>query len=199
MGSTDEEFFETLRAGKIPPYRVPEEVYEQYAWRVKCYFDRLNRTRTKETSQDLLGEWFLLLHRKWPHVQLRTEAELRSWLFRIARSVVSAKARYWGALKRHGDVAFPNLSDAATDLSGMDPGRRLDEQSQLDLIHQALAEMDGEYHRVLWLRLFEDRSAKEIARYLGKSTDAVNSTYRRAIAKLRARLRGNPGGMEKHQ
>ena len=55
------------------------------------------------------------------------------------------------------------------------------EKEQLETVHKALALLPEEQRTVLTLRLFNDMPFKQVASLAGKSDDAVDSLFRRAL------------------
>ncbi len=116
---------------------------------------------------------------------------LRRFLARLARSVVVDAARAVRARKRGGGARALRLSRSdwsSTGLleslvAGVQPGpsteaEQWDEQRRL---LAAFEKLTPEHRRVLGLRQFEGLAAADTARRMGRSEDAVNSLYRRAL------------------
>jgi RNA polymerase sigma factor (sigma-70 family) len=116
---------------------------------------------------------------------------LRRFLGKLARTTVVDAVRAIRARKRGGGVKALRLSRSDWSSSGIlenlvagvQPGpsteaAQWDEQRRLLAAFEQLA---PDQRRVLGLRQFEGLSAAESARRMGRSEDAVNSLYRRAL------------------
>lgn len=128
---------------------------------------------------------------------------LRRWLARLARTTVVDAVRALRARKRGGgarplrlarsDWSHSGLLESL--VAGVQPGPateagQWEEQARLLAAYERLP---ADHRRVLGLRQFEGRSAAETARRMGRSEDAVNSLYRRALEAWGGALRGGRG------
>jgi RNA polymerase sigma factor (sigma-70 family) len=68
------------------------------------------------------------------------------------------------------------------------PPEMLMRQEILDRVGQAVAALPALYRHVVWLRASADLSCTEIGQHLGRSANAVEMLYRRALQRIRWRL-----------
>jgi len=129
---------------------------------------------------------------------------LRRLLARLARTTVVDAIRALRSRKRGGGVAPQRLTRSDWSQSGLleslvagvQPGPateagQWEEQARLLAAFDALP---ADHRRVLGLRQFEGLTAAESARRMGRSEDAVNSLYRRALDGWGQALRGGAAG-----
>ena len=123
------------------------------------------------------------------------ECAFFTWLFRIAKNVLTYAARY--------DAARPKITvslDAppaggegsrgdALPASEGDPVEYTLQQERRDLVLKAVTALADDFREVVVLRDFEDRSYEEIAELLGLAVGTVKSRLHRARAALAATLR----------
>jgi RNA polymerase sigma factor (sigma-70 family) len=129
---------------------------------------------------------------------------LRRLLARLARTTVVDAIRALRSRKRGGGVAPQRLTRSDWSHSGLleslvagvQPGPateagQWEEQARLLVAFDALP---ADHRRVLGLRQFEGLTAADSARRMGRSEDAVNSLYRRALDAWGQALRGGAAG-----
>ncbi len=129
------------------------------------------------------------------------EAALLRFLQRIARHTVVDVARALRAQKRAGHTERlahsdwsrfgPGAPAPAADTPG--PATRVASSEEEQRILRAFDGLPPEHQRVIGLRQFEGRSARETARRMGRSEAAVHSLYRRALAAWERRLEKKDG------
>lgn len=104
--------------------------------------------------------------------RLRNTEAFEGWFWTIARNRVRT------AIRRKGRVVWELDPPAVAD-----PGERVVEFGEHEVIRRALAELSDRDRSILWLREVEGLSHSEIAGRLGLATGAVR------VAALRARRR----------
>jgi RNA polymerase sigma-70 factor (ECF subfamily) len=154
-----------------------------------------------ETARDLTQDTFLKAFKG-----LRSfsgDASFYTWLYRIARNVVTSHARYEAArprIRTSLDAIDPDRAALRLHPSGAgpDPVQGAVEAERRGHLLAALASLQPEFREIIVLRDFEDRSYEEIAALLELPAGTVRSRLHRARAELRERLRpilaeGGPG------
>jgi RNA polymerase sigma factor (sigma-70 family) len=149
------------------------EAIHRYVWK------RL--TPKTEMVDDIVQEVFLAAWRGLP--QYNGTAPLRSWMLSIARFKV--EDHYRATLGRHFQ-ALEADDDAAIPAPAFDLVRELDTQRHAKRAAEILAALPYEYAVVLRWRYWEDRTAKEMAEWSGRSEKAVERLLARARSKFRA-------------
>ena len=110
----------------------------------------------------------------------RRSAGFRTWLYAIGRNVA------WDHLrrqKRRETVPLDQLPEASSDRDELEQSYIREERRIR--VHRAMARLRPEYRQVLWLIYFEEFSAKEAARVLGKSPHGVETLAWRARQALK--------------
>ncbi|MEZ4220514.1 MAG: RNA polymerase sigma factor [Polyangiaceae bacterium] len=159
-----------------------DAVYDCYRARVFAFLVRL--TKHRALAEDLTQETFLRLARSAP--ELRTDTNLRAWLFRVARNLVVDHQR-WALLDfdRLFELSLwprPVSQAAATPLDLVEASetqRRLED---------ALADLATEHREVVLLVLVEGMEPAEAAEVLGISAVALRKRLSRARERLAAEL-----------
>jgi RNA polymerase sigma factor (sigma-70 family) len=142
---------------------------------------RFFRAKVPAGVDDLLQRTFLALLERAP--TLAADAEIRPYLFGIARHVLYRRFRD----ERRDDRHFDPLQTSVADLGGS-PSAITDQREQLRLLHAALLAIPVEHQIVLELYFWEDMTAAEIAVALEIPEGTVRSRIRRSKELLRDAL-----------
>jgi RNA polymerase sigma-70 factor (ECF subfamily) len=160
------------------------------------------RLQGKADPEDLVQETLLQAYRCRVQFQGRTEAELLGWLRAILASrVEKLLRRYLGTERR--DVRLERawaeeleqsscVLDGGLLARGSSPSHQAARREQGVLLAQALAQLPVQYREVLILRHVEQCTFPEIAERLGKTKNAVEKLWKRALACLQDVLGGPP-------
>lgn len=145
--------------------------YERYAQRIYGFLVRLSRSRS--LAQDLFQHTFLRLAEAGP--RLRTDSDLRAWLFSVARNAFHSHVRARGVQARADTELIPGPSGVG---AGPESGLALAE------LERALGGLNRDDRELLLLLGVEGLSYAEVAEVL--SVDQV--TVRKRVSRARARL-----------
>ena len=186
-------FIERLKAGEAAAFDrlVAERTGEVYA-----LLHRL--TEDAEEARDLTQETFLQAFR---HVaQFRGDADLRTWLYRIAVNQARNRWRWWRRRRRDATVSLdapvgPDsdapLASRLSDRSGDgDPERVTLRREREQALQAALRALARPYREAVVLRDVEGLSYEEVAAALGVNVGTVKSRLSRGRLELRRRLEG---------
>jgi RNA polymerase sigma-70 factor (ECF subfamily) len=135
--------------------------------------------------EDAVQEVFLVVHRRLG--EFRGEAQIRTWLYRIARNVSHAhrrKARFRGWLRgtpaeAAGDAASPEAL----------PSEAMERREATAQVHRILDALPERDRAVLVLFEIEGQSGEEIAGLMGAKVATVWVWLHRARARFLKRLR----------
>ena len=191
--SAEELFLDRLRAGEAAAFNrlVTERTPDVYA--LLC---RL--TDDPEEARDLTQETFLQAFRSVAH--FRGEADLRTWLYRIAVNQARNRWRWWRRRRRDstvsldapaatGDDARP-LAARLRDASATDPEANALAGERERALLCALGKLARPYREAVVLRDVEGLSYEEVAAALQISVGTVKSRLSRGRLDLRRRLEG---------
>ncbi len=147
--------------------------------------------RDVDLAETLTQECFLKAHRNWKH--FRGESSAMTWLMRIAINLQkdhwrNRRMQFW----RHTRANAVDLDEASEWLPS---GERSVEQQMLarEQVAQVWKSVKGLSERqrtVFLLRYVEERELSEIAQATGLSEGTVKAHLSRALARVRAELRG---------
>jgi RNA polymerase sigma-70 factor (ECF subfamily) len=188
--SAETQFIERLRKGDAAAF---DRLVEERSGDIYAVLYRL--TEDPEEARDLTQETFLQAFRNIAH--FRGDADLRTWLYRIAVNQARNRWRWWKRRRRERTVS---LDAPAGDRDGTSLGARLEDRSegnpeQLALagereraLLKALGALARAYREVIVLRDIEGLSYEEVAASLDLSVGTVKSRLSRGRTELRRRL-----------
>ena len=191
--SAEEQFLERLRAGEATAFnRLVEERHGD----IYALLYRL--TEDPEEARDLTQETFLQAFRHL--ASFRGDADLRTWLYRIAVNQARNRWRWWKRRRRDRTVSLdapvsegidaPLWAGLAGD-EGLDPERQALARERELALHAALATLSRPYREVIVLRDIEGLSYEEVASTLDLNVGTVKSRLSRGRNELRRRLEGS--------
>lgn len=156
-----------------------ESLYETH--RAELHRFVLGVTRDPDLASDVLQATFAKA------VELghtaRTES-FKGWLFRVAfHEALAARRR-----KETREQGNRRLA-ALWRLSEERPDDTLIRNETVEAVRQALTELPSEQRRVVWARMYEDKTFAEIAKESGLPLGTVLTRMRLALDKLRRNLR----------
>ena len=167
-----------------------DRMYAENADRMYRFAQRL--CGEAEDARDLVQETFLNAYRGLP--DFRGEAQLSTWLYRIASRVCLAmRRRRKGEPERELSLEeFIPTSDGELRLQipadGLSPEQALENKQLRRALRQAIQKLPAKYRVVLVLRDMEELSAKEVGAVVGINERAVKSRLHRARLFVRREL-----------
>lgn len=173
-------------------------LFERHAEKLRCYVAfRLGRALARRVEvEDVVQETFLRAWRDVERAHLSGEGAFAGWLARIARNVIADAARAARGEQRHGPPRRL-AREAWSSAGGVDPADAgagpvtLARQGELrGRLRTAFEALTPRHQRVIALRQFEQRSAREAAAHLGCDHLAVHALFRRALAAWAQALEG---------
>ena len=142
-------------------------------------------------ASDVVQEIFLKVFRNIGG--FKSEAALKTWIFRIAFSEILNRLRWWRRRFRHATVSLDDESNGkpGSDIvvhTGPNPEEVLQFKEREMAIQRALGKLSHEHRSIIVLRDIEGFSYSEIADVLGISAGTVKSRLARARADLKKSL-----------
>ena len=131
------------------------------------------------------------------HAGFRGDADLRTWLYRIAVNQARNRWRWWKRRRRERTVSLdaPLAADSGTtlgavlaDANGDDPEQATLARERERALLSALHTLSRPYREVIVLRDIEGFSYEEVAHSLSISVGTVKSRLSRGRTELRRRL-----------
>lgn len=183
-------FIEALRDGDTVAFDrlVAERTCDIYALLLRL-------TQDVEEARDRTQETFLQAFRSI--AGFRGDADLKTWLYRIAINQARNRRRWWRRRRRDETVS---LDSAVTDHEQTTIGAQLQDENgetpedstlrheREQLLLRALAALNRDAREVVVLRDIEGLSYEEVALALNIGTGTVKSRLSRARTELRRRL-----------
>ncbi|HEX3152653.1 MAG TPA: sigma-70 family RNA polymerase sigma factor [Gemmataceae bacterium] len=158
------------------------------------------RLQGKVDPADLVQETFLEAHRHFVGFRGQSEPEVAAWLRQIMAGVLSNMLRrYFGTKGR--DIRLERELAGELDQSsqaldrgfadrGPTPSVLAVGRERAVLLADALGQLPDDYREAIILRNLQELPFAEVAKRMGRSEDAVQKLWVRALAKLRTALDG---------
>jgi RNA polymerase sigma-70 factor, ECF subfamily len=189
----EEQFLERLKAGDSTAF---DRLVEERSGDIYALLYRL--TEDCEEARDLTQETFLQAFRNI--AGFRGEADLKTWLYRIAVNQARNRWRWWKRRRRDRTVSLdapagegqdaPLSSRLAGD-TGEDPERLTLAREREGALLAALGSFGRAYREVIVLRDIEGLSYEEVAVALDLNVGTVKSRLSRGRLELRRKLEGS--------
>jgi RNA polymerase sigma-70 factor (ECF subfamily) len=189
--TAEAEFIERLKRGEAAAFEewVADRSGEIYGLLVRL-------TENREEARDLTQETFL---RAFQSIgRFRGEADLRTWVYRIAINQARNRWRWWRRRRRDSTVsldAIPGQTNQPLMATLVETSENPEQQT---LAHErevalraALQKLGVSYRETVILRDIEGFSYEEIAATLGINVGTVKSRLARGRQELRRRLEGS--------
>jgi RNA polymerase sigma-70 factor (ECF subfamily) len=191
LPTAEAEFNESLKSGQAAAF--VEWVSDRSG---EIYGLLLRLTENSEEARDLTQETFL---RAFQSIgRFRGEADLRTWLYRIAINQARNRWRWWRRRRRDSTVSLDatqgqtNQPLIATLVEGSEnPEQRTLAHEREGALRVALQKLGVSYRETVILRDIEGFSYEEIAATLGINVGTVKSRLARGRQELRRRLEGS--------
>jgi RNA polymerase sigma-70 factor (ECF subfamily) len=187
----ESQFIERLRAGEAAAFErlVGERSADIYALLYRL-------TEDAEEARDLTQETFLQAFRSIAH--FRGDADLRTWLYRIAVNQARNRWRWWRRRRRNVTFSLDATDDAhelplatrIVDEGADDPEERTLAHEREEILLAAVRELARPYREAVVLRDIEGLSYEEVAVALDISVGTVKSRLSRGRTELRRKLEG---------
>jgi RNA polymerase sigma-70 factor, ECF subfamily len=181
----DAEILKKLQAGDAATFSWFVEQYKNKVLNA-CYRFLLNR----DDAQDISQEVFIEVYRSIG--SFRREADLSTWIYRIAISKCLDFIRRKNRKKRISEIGNPfnrgNGSGEARTFDAMDPARKLEQEEQLRIMQEAIGRLPEKQSVAFTLSKCDDFGSLEIAEVMGLTHSAVDALIHRAKANLKKQL-----------
>ncbi len=187
------QFIERLKAGEAWAF---EQLVAERTGDIYALLFRL--TEDAEEARDLTQETFLQAFRYIS--QFRGEADLRTWLYRIAVNQARNRWRWWKRRSRERTVSLDapasaemdaTLGSQLQDRNASDPEQSTLAREREQVLIRALHTLSRSYREVIVLRDIEGLSYEQVAAALEISIGTVKSRLSRGRTELRRRLEGS--------
>ncbi len=189
--SAETEFIERLKRGEAAAF---EELVTERSGEIYGLLFRL--TENSEEARDLTQETFLRAFQSID--RFRGDADLRTWIYRIAINQARNRWRWWRRRRRDATVSLDatqgqsNQTRIATLAeSGQNPEQQTLAHEREVALRAALQKVGRAYRETLILRDIEGFTYEEIATTLGINVGTVKSRLARGRQELKQKLEGS--------
>lgn len=186
----DAQFIERLKRGDEDAFETLAERYTGEIYRLV-----LRLTDDPAEAEDLTQEVFVKAVRSI--AGFRGEADLRTWLYRIALNAARSRLRWWNrrgkdkTISIEAKVGQSETTFAETIIAtGENPEESLLRKEREAMLHKALGEIGSVYREAVILCDLQGLKYEEIAQLLGTNVGTVKSRIARGRDELRKKLRG---------
>jgi RNA polymerase sigma-70 factor, ECF subfamily len=190
-GTPETKFIERLKRGEALAFDL---LVRERSGEIYGLLFRL--TENAEEARDLTQETFLRAFQNIGH--FRGDADLRTWIYRIAINQARNRWRWWRRRRRDATVSLdsPDISSSQRLNTTLTESSRNPEQETLarereQVLRDALHSLSRAYREAVILRDIEGFSYEEIAGTLEISVGTVKSRIARGRLELRRRLQGS--------
>jgi RNA polymerase sigma-70 factor (ECF subfamily) len=189
----EDQFIEKLKRGDAAAF---EKLVNERSGEIYGLLYRL--TENGEEARDLTQETFLRAFQSIGH--FRGDADLRTWIYRIAINQARNRWRWWRRRRREATVSIdePEIGGGRLGLGATlkSPAARDPEQQTLQnererALQKALSGLRRVYREAVILRDIEGFAYEEIATTLNISVGTVKSRLARGRQELRRKLEGS--------
>jgi RNA polymerase sigma-70 factor (ECF subfamily) len=185
--SAEGEFIERLKSGEA---RAFDEFVIRYSGNIYSLLIRL--TEDQEEARDLMQDTFLSAFKAIRN--FRGDADLKTWLYRIAVNESRNRFRWWKRRNRSLTISLEaenvfGKNEEAVD-SGESPEDAALRRERERALRQALSELSANFREVIVLRDIEGLSYEEVASALETNVGTIKSRIARGREELRKKLSG---------
>jgi len=190
--AAEEQFIERLRRGDAAAF---EQLVNERSGEIYGLLYRL--TENSEEARDLTQETFLRAFQSIGH--FRGDADLKTWIYRIAINQARNRWRWWRRRRRDSTVSIdstdvdgrPTLVTTLRANGSSDPEQATLAHERERALRTALGSVRRIYREAVVLRDIEGFSYEDIAATLGISIGTVKSRLARGRQELRRKLEGS--------
>lgn len=155
-------------------HKTFEAHYDAYVRKIYAYV--YYRTQHRETAEDLTSQVFLKALDKFGTFD-ESRGTFSAWIYGIARNALTDHYR---ASRETVDI------DDVWDLkSSEDVARDVEARERVEKLRPYLQALPKDQRELVFLRLWDGLSYKEIAEITGRSEDACKMAFSRTVARLR--------------
>ena len=189
----EDQFIERLKRGDAAAF---EKLVNERSGEIFGLLYRL--TENGEEARDLTQETFLRAFQSIGH--FRGDADLRTWIYRIAINQARNRWRWWRRRRRDATVSIdaPDIGGGRLGLvstlkspTTQDPEQHTLQNERERALQKALSSVRRVYREAVVLRDIEGFAYEEIATTLGISVGTVKSRLARGRQELRRKLEGS--------
>ena len=190
--TAEDQFLERLRRGEVAAF---EQLVAEHTNDVYALLYRL--TSDPEEARDLAQETFLRAFQSIS--RFRGDANLKTWIYRIAVNQARNRWRWWRRRKRDLTVSLDATDDRHSQPLGatlrnddaVDPEQETLAKEREGQLREALLSLRRSYREAVILRDVEGFSYEEVAATLQISIGTVKSRISRGRMEMRRKLEGS--------
>lgn len=175
MERDDQELLAAYKNGDTEAFGI---LYDRYAKKIYTFI--YYKTFDTATAEDLVSSTFFKALNKVHTLDL-SRGSFSTWIYSIARNTVIDHYRSRSFSAKDSEDVFALAEETSFTDS-------LDARQSLKAVEAYLATLSATQREIVTLRIWEDRSYKEIAEIVGGTENSVKMSFSRTIRKLREDL-----------
>jgi RNA polymerase sigma-70 factor (ECF subfamily) len=148
--------------------------------------------RAKGGASDLVQQTFLEAQQAFGRFRGASHDELLAWLRRLLLNNVANFRRHWQTTAKRRASREVSLDGAAVTPhvagAGPTPSREVMADERATAVRAAIDRLPDDYQTVLRLRYEEDLPFEDVARRMGRTSNAVRKLWSRAVERLQQEL-----------
>ena len=157
-------------------------------YKAKVYNTCLGFVKRQEDAEDLAQEVFIEVYQKWE--QFRGDAQISTWLYRIAINKSLEFIRSKQRLKRSGNNILLEHAGGERPLVNFEhPGIKLENKEMAIILMHQIDELPEDQRTAFILQKIEGLSYQEIGKVMNKSQSSIESLLFRAKGLLQTKLK----------
>ncbi|MFK7769013.1 MAG: sigma-70 family RNA polymerase sigma factor [Mariniblastus sp.] len=145
--------------------------------------------RHKAGVSDIVQRSFVKLFENFGSVKANSGAMIRGWIKSVVRNEAKQVSRGFRTqrrdISREQSVGDQGGVEAILNAVDPTPASEAIRKEQLEAVQKAISRLSEDDQKVIRLRTFENKTDEEMVELMGRSKDAVNKLWSRAINKLR--------------
>lgn len=153
-------------------------IYDEYI--TKIYRFIFLKVSTAEIAEDLSSEVFT---RTWKEFNRKEIENIQAFLYGVARNLIADHYRIKGKVKI---VSIEGSFDVLDEDEDIQDRAKID--SDMEMVKNALSDINEDYQDYIIWRYLEELSISEIAEILDKSEESVRVGVHRALQSLKGKL-----------
>ncbi len=133
-----------------------------------------------QTSEDIVSSVWIKILNKIENYEEQSGATFKSWIYRIAHNSVIDYYRTKREQTDIDEIPEPSFS--------LDFGKMIDDKDKLKEVVSYLKSISSKEREIVFLRVWDDMSYREISEIVGESVDNCKQIYSRSIKKIQANI-----------
>jgi RNA polymerase sigma factor (sigma-70 family) len=177
--SNDTDVIALVLKGHQQAYSILVERYRNYVFTLV-----LRYIKSREDAEEVAQDVFVKAYRSLP--DFRGQSKFSTWLYTVATTTCISFLR-----KKKPEVhSLENekVSEAAARMEGGIPANQIEQKSKVNMVNEAIRLLNPDDAQIITLFYKSEQTLEEIAKILGKESNAVKVQLHRARGRLKEKM-----------